>query len=59
MIHIIKYKNLNQDIHLNLILSGVSQYERLNVLRMKYIHQLLVVQAYTKPLFIPERVGIY
>ena len=55
MIHTIKYKNLNQDIHLNLILSGVSQYERLMVLGMNYIHQLL---AYTKPLFIPERVGI-
>jgi len=27
MIHTIKYKNLNQDIHLNLILSGLTQYE--------------------------------
>lgn len=42
MIHTIKYKNLNQDIHMNLIWSGVSQYERLKVLGMNYIHQLLV-----------------
>jgi hypothetical protein len=30
--HAIKYKNLTQDIYLNLILSAVSQYERLRVL---------------------------
>jgi len=41
-IHTIQYKNLNQNIHLNVILSEVSQYERLKVLGMNYIHQLLV-----------------
>lgn len=56
-IHTIKYKNLSQHIHLNLILSGVCQYERLKVLQMNYIHQLLVQQAYTKPL-LHEKVGI-